>query len=157
MLPLQWPWPRVQLLWPWAMVLLCVYNWRRCAVQVAAAPSSHQQLRHSSSNRYYYSTHALTQNKWDTTRPYKGIHIYIQTDRHTETDRQIDKVWLSILKTFVFGWNLTRKNMDFSIFDPPPTSPHGGVGVWFFLFNVFLSEFFKNVNFLKIGPQLFDL
>ena len=47
--------------------------------------------------------------------------------------------------------------MDFSIFDPPSTSPHGGWGYEFFLFDVFLSEFFKNVNFLKIGPQLFDL
>ena len=38
------------------------------------------------------TTHALTQTKYDTTTPDKGIHIYIQTDRHTNRDRQIDKV-----------------------------------------------------------------
>ena len=48
--------------------------------------------------------------------------------------------------------------MDFSIFDPPPPPlPMEGGGYDFFLFDVFLSEFFKKVNFLKIGPQLFDL
>ena len=48
--------------------------------------------------------------------------------------------------------------MDFSIFDPPShLSPWGVGGMIFFLFDVFLSEFFKKVNFFKIGPQLFDL
>ena len=48
--------------------------------------------------------------------------------------------------------------MDFSTFLPlPHLSPWGVGGMIFFLFDVFLSEFLKKVNFLKIGPQLFDL
>ena len=43
------------------------------------------------------------------------------------------------------------------VLDPPPSCPiNEGRGDFFFK-DVFLSEFFKNVNFLKIGPQLFDL
>ena len=42
-------------------------------------------------------------------------------------------------------------------FGPPPAAPLMGWGGFFFLFDAFLSEFFKNINFFKIGPQLFDL
>ena len=37
---------------------------------------------------------------------------------------------------------------------PPPWEAGGGV---FCLFDEFLSQFFKNINFLKIGPKLFEL
>ena len=47
--------------------------------------------------------------------------------------------------------------MDFFNIDSPPNCPLNGVGViFFFLIDQFSFQFFKNINFLKIGPQLMN-